>query len=127
MPVISLAEVAANKRTIEVDLGLPPGPDGAAQTLTVTCRVNALTPADELLFVSVKNVNDVPDDQMTRMLNFFVRAVSSWQLTDTDGGATVPIEVESLRSLPISIIKNVLQAYMTDVTDPKGATTTAAS
>lgn len=125
MPVISLAEVAANRRTIEVDLGLPPAEDGTAQTLTVTYRVNALTPADELVFTSAR-AGDVPEDQMNRLFDFFVRLVSAWELTDTAGGASVAISPDALRLLPVSIIRNVLQACMADINDPKALTAMAA-
>jgi hypothetical protein len=127
MPVISLAEVAANRRTIEVDLGLPPAENGDAQTLTVTYRVNALTPADELIFSTTRGKDAVPEEQMTALLGFFTRLVSSWALTETEGGKTVSVEPKALRSLPVSIIRNVLQACMADINDPKGSTTTAAS
>jgi hypothetical protein len=126
MPVISLAEVAANRRTIEVDLGLPPAEDGTAQTLTVTYRVNTMTPADELRFSTVQSGDVVPEDRMNDFLAFLIRLVEKWALTVTDGGATVPLETAALKDVPSTILTAVLRSCMTDINDPKALTSTGA-
>ncbi len=137
MPVISLAEVAANRRTIEVDLGLPPAEDGTAPTLTVTYRVNTVTPADELRFATVRAGADVvPEDQMNDLFNFACRLIEKWGLTGPltalDGtvvvaeGKPVPLEPDALKALPSSILTNVLKTCMADINDPKASTSSAA-
>jgi hypothetical protein len=136
MPVISLAEVAANRRTIEVDLGLPPAEDGTAQTLTVTYRVNTMTPADELMFQTAATSTDAPGVQQTEFLGFAVRMLISWGLTGPltarDGtvivapGKPVPITTDAMRALSSTVLNNVLKACMTDINDPKALTSTGA-
>jgi hypothetical protein len=138
MPVISLAEVAANRRTIEVDLGLPALEDGSAQTLTVTYRVNTVTPADELRFATVKTgAEAVPEEQMNDLFGFAGRLIEKWGLTGPltalDGavvvaaGKPVPMEPAALKVLPSSILTAVLKACMTDINDPKASTPSAVS
>lgn len=125
MANISLSEVAANKRTIEVDLGLPPAEDGAAQTLTVTYRVNTVTPADELRFGAMQSGDTVPEERMTDFLGFLCRLIESWRLTMAADGPVVALEPAALKTVPSSILTAVLKTCLTDINDPKSSTSTA--
>lgn len=120
---LSLAEVGANSRTIEVDLGL-------SKTLTVTYRVNALTPAHELFFRRYATA-EVGEKEMDRFLGIFGQVVTTWglrgPLRGEDGaelvaaGASVPLTVPVLRAIPTRVLMTVLGACLTDLADPKGS------
>lgn len=128
MPVISLAEVAANSRTIEVDIGMP-------ETLTVTFRVSTITPADELILANA--AKDGPDADNEQLQNYTFalakRLIKDWgfrgPLTAMDGttvvvkdGQPVPLEPDALRALPSAMLTAVLRGCITDINDPKAST-----
>ena len=117
MTPISLAEVAANRRTIEAEVGLPPAADGRPPTLTVTYRVAAFTAADEARFQGV--TAERVDDAFRR---FLCGVVESWALTETTGGAVVPLEPDALAGISPTLLIHVYNAILTDLIDPKGST-----
>lgn len=125
MSNLSLAAVAANRRTIEVDLGLP-------ETLTVTYRVNVMTPADELAFKRYAGKTEFAEEEMEAFIAFVCRFVAEWglvgPLTAADGteivaeGEPVPITPEAMRQMPSLVMSRVFMAGLADLADPKGST-----
>lgn len=109
MTPISLADLAATVRTIEADLGASPLEDGTVQTLTVTYRPNAFTAGSEARFVGMTPV--MVDDAFRRFICELVRA---WELTDTTGGAIVPLEPAALAAIPPVVLVRIYNACLAD-------------
>lgn len=95
---IDLAALATNVATTDVDFG--------ESTITVKYRPSVATPAN------LKAVTADPDDEVGPFIDFLVKLLADWDITD--GGTKVPITAEGIDAVPMNILQQVMRGVMAD-------------